>query len=199
MVKFDFPDLARIEQRIAEAPEQIAFACARALNDSVDAARNVLINQTWPKGVSVRDGNFMNAALTTKGQRATKRDLSATLYDKLGRASLALHEDGGTKRPKTTALAIPSKDIQARRGAKGVPKNLRPRQLAKSFRRGDVIYQPTGRGKKRSLKLMYVLKSGVPIRGTVHFQADFDKTVQDVMQEAFPRRFAEAWASRRKS
>jgi hypothetical protein len=200
MIQFDLTDVYKWEKRITEAPDQIRFAAARSLNDAVDYARSTLIEDTWPKHVQVKDSSFLKTALTTKGERANKSDLTATLYDRLGRAHLSMHEMGGTKRPARSNLAIPSDAVTGRRGARGVPLNLRPQRLQNSFRLGDIIYQRTGGKNRRNkgLRLMYVLKSSVPIKGNVPFHRDFEAAVTRQMQQSFPKRFAEAVASRRR-
>ena len=141
--------------------------------------------------------------------RATKRKLRVEIYDKLERASLSLHDQGGRKLPRGQTLAIPNRPIAARRGSKGVPKGLRPRALSRSFatkwKTGDtLIFQQTGSYRKagppnkagkrrpakdnRHLKLAYVLKSSVPVKADVPFHADFER----VMRRQMPTQFGVA-------
>lgn len=169
---------------------QLPFAAATALNAVAEIGRRTLIDETWPRHVHARDPNFLRAALTTRGERATKRRLMVVVYDRLGRANLTLHEAGGTKRPRGKAIAVPSQAIQGRRGARGVPKGLRPRNLpatgpAGAFVKGDVLFQRIGAGKSRGLRLMYVLKPSTRIGARVPFHADFDAAVR----RAFPGQF----------
>ena len=182
---FDLRDFQRIARDLRALENQIPFALAQALNASAEVARKEVIETTWPEHVEARNRTFMRAALTTKGERATKRNLRVVVYDRLGRASLSLHEKGGTKRPRGATLAVPSGDLQARRTGKGVPKGLRPRAIPNSFKKGDGIYQRVGTGKGRGLKLMYVLKTSAPIKADVPFHADFNRAMRRTLPVQF--------------
>lgn len=204
-LKFDFSDFERVAKRLDAFADQIPFALAKSLNDAADIARRQIIDDTWPHHVSVRNSGFMNAALTTKGTRATKRKLSVVLYDRLGRAGLQLHAVGGTKRPRGRNLALPSAKVAARRTGKGVPKNLRPLALPNSFKQGDIIYQRVGKYQKagkrsaakdtRGLKLMYTLKPSVRIRPDVPFYQDFASTMRREVPKAFNKNIKLAMAT----
>lgn len=195
MLRFDFSDLKRWERRFADAPDQIRFAAAGALNDAVERTRERLADETWAQHVTVRDRNFIRAALTTRGERASKGRLRVVLYDQLNRGSLALHDRGGEKRPRGAALAIPSKRV--RRGAKGVVASQRPRALKRVVRKGNLIFQAVGRGKNARLELMYRLQASARIKPTVPFHADFAKFMRAEMARTFPARFKKALMSRR--
>ncbi len=126
------------------------------------------------------------------------------MYDRLGRGSLALHDHGGTKKPRGKAIAVPSAELQARRSGKGVPKGLRPRNLpatgpSGSFVKGDVLYQRVGAGKSRGLKLMYVLKPAAPIRADVPFHSDFDRIMRQTMPIQFRLSMRKAMETARKT
>jgi len=197
-VSFDMREFERAASGIGALQDQIPFALSQSLNDGVDAARDYLITHTWPAHVSVRDANFMKASLTTKGSRATKKNLRVELYDKLGRGHLKLHETGGTKRPSKSKIAIPDRKLLDRRTARGVPKGTRPGKAPNTFRKGDVIYQVTGGKKNRKLKLLYTLKASAPIKGVVPFHADFDAVMRREVARSFPNRIRAAMASRRR-
>ena len=75
------------------------------------------------------------------------------VFMRLNRGNLQLHATGGTKRARSGRMAIPSRYTKARRGPKGVRKNLRPRAVVdtpKGYidRDGprDAIFQRYGRG-----------------------------------------------------
>ncbi len=209
MLTFDMRDFQRLARGIERLEKQVPFALSKALNASAEKARTELIDTTWAQHITVRDPNFLKNALTTRGARATKRKLRVEIYDKLERASLALHDQGGRKLPRGQTLAIPNRPIAARRGSKGVPKGLRPRALSRSFatkwKTGDtLIFQQTGSYRKagppnkagkrrpakdnRHLKLAYVLKSSVPVKADVPFHADFER----VMRRQMPTQFGVA-------
>lgn len=200
MVKFDLSDFERAADRVGAAKDQVAYALSQSLNDGLFRARDFAISSTWPRGVSVRDTNFLRNALRV--ERSDKRNLIGavtSLGTRAGdRAHLAMHESGGIKRPAKSRIAVPSQAIKARRGARGIPRNLRPANVPNSFRRGDVIYQVTGRKKNRKLKLLYTLKTGVPIKPTVHWHTDFDMMMRREVANAFPGRFKAAMASKRR-
>src|SRR5262245_56523142 len=101
MIEIDVDSSALTDAAIAlgAAVDQIPYIMARSLNDAAEATRSYLIHHTWPSSVQVRNQSFMNAALTTKGARASKTDLEVTIYDKLGRANLPLHAKSGTRQP----------------------------------------------------------------------------------------------------
>ena len=144
MLTFDMRDFERAARNFDAILDQVPFALAQAMNDGVEFARQELIDHTWPQSVTVRNPRFLDAALTTRGNRATKTNLRVAIEDRLGRASLPLHAEGGEKRPKGSKLAVPSAAVAARRGVSGVPKGLRPRAIPNSFIKGNAVYQRIG-------------------------------------------------------
>ena len=203
MLTFDLRDFQRYARRMDGLASQIPFALAGALNASAEVARRELAEQVWPEHVEARNRSFLRAALSTKGTRATKRNLRVVIYDRLGRGSLLLHDRGGTKKPRGKALAVPSAELQGRRSGKGVPKGLRPRNLpatgpSGAFVKGDVLYQRVGTGKSRGLKLMYVLKPSAPIRADVPFHAAFATAMRRTMPIQFRLAMRKAMATARK-
>ena len=211
---FDLRDVTRVTRNLERFANQVPFAMAGALNASAEIGRRTVIEVTWPGHVDVRDPNFMKAALTSKGERATKRRLRVVVYDRIGRANLVMHEVGGTRVPRPAHLAVPVDAVAAKRRSKGIPQALRPRNLANSFvtdgRRPNLhlkqnaVYQRQGSyhkkgsavsarpGKKRkkaadgrTVKLMYVLKTSVPIKAEVPFHEDFNNAVKRAMPKQF--------------
>lgn len=195
-LQFDMREFERRARSIAAAEDQIPFALSRTLNDAAEIARSNLIDETWPRHVQVRDRNFLRAALTTSGRRATKRNLTVEIYDKLGRAHLGLHSKGGIKQAKGR-LAIPDQKVKARRGSKGVPKSLRPSALPNSFRKGDAIFQRMGGKKNPHLRLMYVLKPTANQKADVPFDIDFRSIMLREVRSRFGVRMREAMRTRR--
>jgi hypothetical protein len=201
MLEIDFSEFTRAAIAFGNAAEnQVPFAIARSLNDGVKAARDVLVQNTWPTHVQQRNAGFIGWAL--RSEYATKRNLSVAIYDRSPnqRGHLRLHAKGGSKTAKGR-LAIPdSKNVKPLRGAKGVPSNLRPLNLSKSFRKGDVIYRRVGgkKAKNRHLKLMYVLKRGIFQPKDVPFYEDFAFVMREQLRTSFPVRIREAIASARR-
>jgi hypothetical protein len=196
-LKLDFGDFERAARNFDALADQVPFALAQAMNDGLEEARRELVEVTWPSSISVRNPSFMKAALTTKGNRATKTSLRVAIDDRLGRASLALHAEGGTKTPRGQQLAIPTDALAGKRRASGVPKGLRPRVLPNSFRKGDVIYQRTG-PKGRKLKPMYTLAPAALIRADVPFESSFERSFILGLAKAFGPRIRAAMATRRR-
>ena len=216
MLTFDLRDFERAARNFDATLDQVPFALAQAMNDGVEFARDEIINRTWPESVRVRNPTFLEAALTTRGNRATKRNLRVAIDDRLDRASLSLHAEGGEKRPRGKVIAVPSKSIIGRAGAAGVPKGLRPRAIPNSFVKGNALYQRTGaynkagtRGAKRAgaergkgydgrgLKLMYGLAPSVEIRRDVPFDSAFERAMWVGISRAFGPRLQRAMATRR--
>lgn len=210
---FDLRDMKRAVRGIGALESQMPFALANAMNASAEIGRRTLIEDTWPSHVQARDPNFLKSALTIKGERATKRRLRVVVYDRWDRAHLRMHETGGTKTPRGSALAVPVEALAAKRTGRGMPQRLKPRALPNSFvtdgRRANThlkqgaVYQREGAyrakgtvksstGKKRkatadfrTVKLAYVLKPSIPIRATVPFHADFERAVRRAMPIEF--------------
>ena len=205
---FDMRDFERAARNFDAILDQVPFALAGAMNDAVDFAYRELTTQTWPESVTVRNPNFIRAALSSRGNRATKGNLRVAIEDRLGRASLALHAEGGEKRPKGKAIAVPSARIADRRGRSGVPKGLRPRAIPNSFVKGQALYQRVGKYEKagsgkgkgydgRGLVLMYALAPDAEIRPDVPFDTDFERAMWLGMSRSFGPRLQAAMAKRR--
>ena len=190
-LKFDTREFERAAQRMGAALDQVPYAISVALNESAKVARSHEIDTVWPAHVKVRNKGFMRASLAT--EFANKRKLSVTVFDKLGRASLKKHDKGGTKTGRGK-LAIP--DRKVRRGSKGVVASQRPGALPNSFRKGDTIYQRSGR-KGRRLKLMYTLKPAVQIKADVPFSSEFATVMRREMRARFGPAVAKAMRGRR--
>lgn len=193
-LQLDLASFQRRAQDLGGALDQLPFALSKALNTAAEATRERLAGETWPTHVTVRNKNFMKAALTTKGARATKGNLKVEIYDRLGRAHLTLHDKGGTKTARTM-LAIPSSRV--RRGSKGVIESQRPRNLKRAVRKGDLIFQAQGRGKKSKLQLMYKLRRSAQQPADVPFSSDFRRFMTMYIRQAFPIAMRLAMQTRR--
>jgi hypothetical protein len=189
-------DLSAFEARARElggAIDQVPFALSQALNTAAFKARDRLITQTWPRSVTVRNKSFIRSALRVN--KASKRALKIEIYDTLGRAHLKAHADGGTKVPKGGNLAIPSANVQ--RGASGVRRNQKPRELRRAVRKGNLIFQEQGSRKQPKLRLMYALRPRATIKPDVPFRSDFAQAIVAEARAAFPAAMVKAMRSRR--
>ncbi len=133
---FDFRGWERGIRRVAEFERQIPFALAQALNRSVEVARREIIDTTWAQHVKVRNPRFLENALTTRGSKATKRNLRVVLYDKNGRGNLKLHDDGRAARTAAAPWRSPSRRSAPGAPGEGVPKGMQPRNLCQQLQRG---------------------------------------------------------------
>jgi hypothetical protein len=184
VVKFDFGDWERKAAELSAAADQIPYALARSLNQAIEDAQTVLIVQTWPKAVHVRNATFMRAAL--RRIYATKGNLTAEIYDSLHRAQLQKHARGGTKTAKGAHLAIPSSEIPV--GSHGVTKSNRPAALIARTPKRALRITPRGIfvGKGGRLHLKYTLRRSVPVPADTPFYEDFRVAVTNGMRTAFP-------------
>lgn len=199
MLRLDFSAFERKARELDASIDQVPFALAQAMNQAVKNAREVLVQDTWPRHVQQRNKNFIRAALRVQ-EWANKRSLRVVLGENpalQGRGNLALHAKGGSKRPRGSSIAVPSQELQARRSAKGVPKGMRPANLPNSFKKGDVLYQRVG-PKRRKLKLVYTLKPSTKIKADVPFEADFQAAFLADARASFPAALARAMKSRRR-
>ena len=190
-VSIDMSDIERMARSLQVAEDQIPYAASVALNAATEVTRTHLIKTTWPSHIKQRNSTFLAAALTTKGSRATKGNLTSEIYDRLGRAHLSLHAKGGT-RVGSGMLAVPTSKVP--RTARGVAQRLRPRNLANSVRIKDAIYTRDRRGR---LKLMYVLKATTKVPKRVPFYEDYERVMRTELMRALPAAFAKAMATRR--
>lgn len=198
MIVLDLSAFEAAAGRTAQARKQVPFAVAGALNDSAFAARSEFINTTWPSAVQVRNRGFMRAALKVETANKQKLEAAVTNQGPAGnRGFIALHAKGGVKRAKHK-FAIPGPDMQGRRTSRGIPARLRPKDLPRSFRIGQGIFQRTGKGKRSGIRLMYVLSPSSTIRPTVPFARDFDRVVRQTMRVSYPKRLAMALATRKR-
>jgi hypothetical protein len=193
MLTLDAQEFRRSAERFEKGLKQAPFAVARALNDSADAGREEIITSAWPSAVKVKNQRFISAALTTKGERATKGHLQVTLYDRIGRVPLTRLEQGGTKQARSGTIAVPTRAV--RRGSNGaVVRGQKPRALdpKKVVKKGNLIFIRVGRGKHEKLKLLYKLQPSANVKAMVPFHQVFDTVVRREMRANFDRRLLEA-------
>jgi hypothetical protein len=199
-LRFDLTDLEKQARALGTAYDQIPFTLSLALNAAAKKTKEFLVKNTWPQHVTQRNARFINAALQI--DFSMKYNLRIEIFDSLNRGSLMLHGQGGTKLPKGSNLAIPISS-NVRRGATGIPKGLRPRELDAKYKfvanlrgRGDAVWLRIG-PKGRHLKMMYVLKPSASIAATVPFWQDFQESMRDELRAALPAAMARAMSTRR--
>jgi len=190
-VKFDFSDFLKKADELKAASDQVPYALSRAINQAGEDAQNVLIQQTWPRSVKVRNPSFMRAAL--RRVPSTKHNLTFEIVDVLHRGSLKKHAIGGSKTAKSR-FAIPV-ERNTPRGSHGVPQSQRPRALGRkgAFVIGNAIYTKVG----KRLKLRYILKRSIFQPKDVAFYEDFEISMRNGVRTAFPLWLKRAMQTRR--
>ncbi len=175
--------------------KQLPFATSVALNDTAFDVRKHIVEKTYKRDFQVRNTRFIGAALRVK--KSTKRTLEASVFDKLDREFLQRHTSGGVKRPRGAHIAIPSRELKAKRSGKGVPKSLRPRAALankKTFitrlrSSGQLVIMRRKTKKSRPVSVLYLLEPTARIRKTFRFYDDAERVVS---QRIGPN-FARAW------
>lgn len=191
-LKLDLSEFDRMARQVNGAIDQVPFALTTALNEAAKVTRQHEAEVVWPGHVTVRNRNFMKAALST--EFASKRSLRVSIYDRLGRAHLKLHDKGGTKRARGK-LAIPTAEVK--RNSRGVSARQRPSALPNSFRQGDSIYQRYGSKKGKRIRRMYSLVSSAGIKADVPFSSEFARVMAAQVRNRFAPAMLKAMRTRR--
>lgn len=163
-------DFDRLERSLLDMEKrQLPFAISQALTSTAFDVRKQLVDRTWPRSVDVRDARFINAALRV--DKASKRILVAGVYDRLERDFLERQARGGIKTGRGHDVAIPTERVKARRGARGVPKSLRPRQVldkptgfVKAVRGKRVVFRRVGGKRNPKVEALYTLVPAARVR-----------------------------------
>ena len=165
--------------------KQFRFALSKALNATAKLAQTAT-KKAIQSSFTIR-GNWLNSAIGPKVLFATKDDLSAAVVMKGD--FLNLQETGGIKLPSGRFLAVPTgnvrrtkRDIIARSNR---PKNLRNTFIITGKSGRKLIAQRTGRGKKKTVKIMYVLIPQAEIDKTPTFTVAVPKTFEKEFSGVF--------------
>jgi len=187
-VKADYDGLRRRLNTMQQ--KQLPFAFSQALNDTAFDVRKRIVEVTYPRSFEVRNRSFARASFRVN--KASKRNLVASVEDKLNRGNLKMHAEGGTKKPRGSSIAVPSDIMKAKRRAKGIPKGQRPRQILeqpgafiavmKSGKKG--IWKR--RGKKRlPIDLLYSFQTSAEIKKAFPFYKDAESIVRKRFNDRF--------------
>lgn len=197
-------NISDFSRRIKSYRDQIPQATAAALTKTAFDIRQEIVQTTWPQSVNVRNSRFMNAALRVKN--ASKRLLTASVFDNLGRNYLARLESAGTKVPLGNNIAIPARDVQNQvRGANGaVRKAYQPRTLLNKqrfFRQTlksgtDAILERPKKG-RGPLKVWYLLQPKAHIPKLFPFYQAARRVVDRKLAINFRNAFRRAVMTRR--
>ena len=183
--------------------KQLPFAMSQALNATAFDVRKQIVDRTYPKSFNVKNKRFASAMFRV--EKATKRKLSAAVFDRLGKDYMAMQAEGGIKTPRGNNIAIPGRR-NTRTATGKIPRARQPRQLLnngkayKTTLRGGqkAIVQPQGRGKNKSLKVMYVLEQTARIPKRFDFYEDANMIGKRNFDKNFSKAFARAKATARR-
>lgn len=197
MLTFNFSDFERMARDLEHAEDQMKFAIANALTSAAFRARELLITDTWPAHVEVRNRMLLRTALRV--ERARKNNLRVAIVDTLGRANLLAHAKGGTARPHGRRFAIPPKGT-VRRTAHGVTQSQRPRAIIASTPKRALRITPRGIfvGEGGRLHLRYAFATSAHIKKDVPFFEDFERYMREEIKRTFPIAMKKAMQTRRK-
>ena len=175
---------------------QIPFATSLALNDAAFAVRKEIVERTYPQSFTVRNKRFAGAMFRVG--KASKRNLTATVSDVLGRDYMTMQAEGGIKRPRGRNIAIPSRQIKRTATGK-VPMAKQPRNVLggkgyrTTLRSGQpVIAENVGRGAAKRQRVLYLLEPTARIPKRFPFYERGRKVAQTSFARAFNKRFAQA-------
>jgi hypothetical protein len=173
---------------------QIPFATHRAINKTAFDVRDEIVKETFPKSFTVRNKRF--ASQMFRVDKATKRNLTARVYDRLGRDYMTNQAEGGIKRPRGNNIAIPSRQLKRTASGK-VPKAKQPRNVlgGRGYRTTldsgqPIIAEQTGRGAARKQRVLYILENIARIPKRFPFYEDANKTAGRMFDRNFKKSFA---------
>lgn len=174
------------------ANDQLPFAIANTLNDTMfQDTRPHIIGPTWAAAFQVRNRGLPRASIRV--ERASKRKLSAGVYDALGKADLAKHAEGGEKTHSGT-LAVPVRK-NVRLHARG--KTPWAKELEKRFGRNAVRKTAKGLfvGKGGRLHLFFSFSRSAHLDKRFAFYEDFSRVSVHGVARRFPAHAKRAVAS----
>jgi hypothetical protein len=186
--------VAGVRSMLQTVQKQIPFAMATALNTTANAVQSE-VRQGLNERFTLRRKAFIeNTIYRQRGTDfATKSHFQAIVRVHPERDVLAKHERGGTKAPiDGKYLMLPTSAVR-RTKRDLIAESQKPRALYGKkgvFKRGDVLYKESGRGKSRRLTALYVFKRSAKIRPRLGMQ----DTAHRVVPQVWPRLAAQALA-----
>ncbi len=175
-LSFNLSDFRRTAVQIARFNrDQLPYALSKTINGALFDARKKVVEETLANAFTMRNKRFPSAAMRV--EKASKRNLSGSLYDRLNHASLGLHASGGMKKPKSGRIAIPTARIK--RTTRGVSKR---------------IYK----GEGGQLVKLYTFARREKIKKTFSFSQDFEATVRGSFDQNFAKNFRHALKTARR-
>ena len=170
-------NIAEVMASVRKVQSQIPFAQSKALNDTAFQIRRQIVQHTYPDSFTVRNSRFISTVLRV--ERASKTNLNARVFDRLGRDYLERQAKGGTKTPQGNHIAIPGVQNTARTAGGAIPKAIRPRSLLNRkdiFKTDTLIYQ---RLPQQPPKILYILEPSANIPKRFPFYEDATKVANE--------------------
>lgn len=190
-------NLADVIKTVRDLPKQTTFATMLAINRTGVDAQKFTINKLLPDKFTIRSKWWRpGSRYGFNLRRASKAKLEATLGSAFD--PLALHERGGTKRPREGRSIAQPQGIRTDKAQK-LTRAKRPRALLgkpKTFiaqmasgKRG--IFRRVGKA-RLPIKLLYTLEPSVRIEPTLDFEDQAGRVADQVFESHFSRAFREA-------
>jgi hypothetical protein len=196
-VEFETADFEYRARQLGGALDQVPFALSVALNRAATNARLALVQDTWPRHVTMRSRNFIRWALRVV--YSTKQHLRIEINDEAAqtRGHLLLHAIGGVKSGRRR-LAIPPKGSVVRT-ARGVRKDQTPSAIIATTPKRALRITASGIfvGARGRLTLKYLFRQSVRQPADVPFAEDFGDALRGEVRASFPAALAEAMRTRR--
>jgi len=196
MIKIDLYGDKEIIRRLNNLRERdLRFSVAYGLTMIAKDAQAVEI-RILPEKFTLRTGWWKpNTPYGIKITPANKQTLESAVFTRA--QWLPLHETGGVKQASGKRLAVPLVGSSSIRGdiqygvkrtkRDLVMKSQKPRALSNAFiikgKRGDLLAQRTGKGKRSVLRIMYALEPKANISKRLMFEDVARRVVQDVWQK----------------
>jgi len=174
--------------------DQLPFAIAKTMTESVKAAQSEMIAQAHRVFKVRTSWANQRSKYGFRVKTASKRNLRASVYSNA--PFLEGHEGADTRTPAGQHFAIPQAGV--RRTARGlVRKDQRPQRLqGRLFRRGDALYMENRRTGK--VKYMYALARKAKLPKPLDFYGTTRRAYTETFRRRFAANFDNAVLSRRK-
>lgn len=182
MIKLEITGLRETQAYFdALAKGELRFGIAKGLTSLANGIREKVM-QELPGRFTLRTTWWQRGPYAIKTTKATKQNLMSSVFT--AAPWMRLQEEGGTKQAPGKRLAMPMLDVK-RTKRDLIRANQKPRALKQAFhiksKQGlEILAIRTGRGKRSTLHLMYMLKRSAQIRA----RFGFHETAQRVVDQA---------------
>lgn len=183
----DFADFRRVARGMGIfADDQLPYAISRSLNDTMmKDVRPQIIGATWTQAFRTRNRGLPRASMRI--EFSSKGNLTAGVYDALGKANLKQHATGGARPKPSASLAIPNQQGRVRlhgRGRTPWARNVGAKVPARALRviPGKGIF--VGEGGR--LHAIYWFRQSAKLSKRFQFFEDFAMRAQSGLRHRFP-------------